>query len=184
MIPSKDEWTIILNKEAMQWGAYNYDKTQDLVRVKVPSLAAAFTERCTFSFQEVTKSQATLVLNWETTSVLIRISVETKSQTLNEIEKTLSEAMEDWYKFSAAAQYHFYELKELDKALEYIDIAIALKAPNPAPWMLKSQILAAQEKYKEAIELAEEAIVICKKSGFEFEIHENEEQISKWQKRI
>ncbi len=184
MIPTENEWTIILNKNAQQWGAYNYESSQDFLRVKVTPLKPAFTERCTYVFQEVTKSTTTLVLNWENTSVPIRISVDTKTQTLLEIESNLKESLSSWYNFSAAAQYHFYELKEFDKALEYIDIAIALKAPNPSPWMLKSQILAAQKKYKEAIVFAEEAIIICKNKGFEFEIHENEEHILQWKKRV
>lgn len=35
-IPEKDKWTIILNKEVGQWGAYNYDKSKDAARVEVP----------------------------------------------------------------------------------------------------------------------------------------------------
>src|ERR1700749_3794262 len=34
-IPGKDDWTIILNKTARQWGAYSYDEKQDLLRFKV-----------------------------------------------------------------------------------------------------------------------------------------------------
>ena len=184
MIPSKNKWIVILNKIAHQWGAYNYDSYQDLLRVEVRLLKIPFTERCTYLFQEVTKSNATLTLNWEYISVPIHISTDTKKQTLGEIDKELGNSFKNWYNFSAAAQYHFYELNELDKAIEYLDIAIALKAPNPSPWMLKSQILAQQKKYSEAINYAKEAIVICKEKNFEFEIHENEEHILKWEKLI
>ena len=31
---SKDEWTIIFNKKADQWGAYDYDEKDDVVKVK------------------------------------------------------------------------------------------------------------------------------------------------------
>lgn len=184
MIPNENHWTIILNKEAKQWGAYNYNTAHDILRIKITPVKSSFTEQCTYAFHKVTKSEATLVLSWENTSIPMKIAVDVKKQTLNEIENKLNESMKDWYNFSAAAQYHFYELKELDKALEYINIAIALKAPNPSPWMLKSQILATQGKYKKAIQLAEEAIIICKKNGFDFEIHENEEHILKWKKRL
>ena len=34
-IPGKDEWTIIFNKTAKQWGAFKYEEGQDALRVKV-----------------------------------------------------------------------------------------------------------------------------------------------------
>jgi hypothetical protein len=34
-IPGKDEWTIILNKETKQWGAYSYKQSEDVLRFKV-----------------------------------------------------------------------------------------------------------------------------------------------------
>ena len=62
-------------------------------------------------------------------------------------------------------------------------LAIALEAPNPAPWMLKSQILASLGRYQEAIAVAEAAIEVCKKEHYAFEIHENEENIRKWKEK-
>tara|TARA_B100000900_G_scaffold160959_1_gene136670 strand:+ start:195 stop:722 length:528 start_codon:yes stop_codon:yes gene_type:complete len=35
-IPDKTTWIIILNKKVNTWGAYAYDSSQDLLRVKVP----------------------------------------------------------------------------------------------------------------------------------------------------
>ena len=35
-IPDETTWTIILNKKVNTWGAYAYDSSQDLLRVKVP----------------------------------------------------------------------------------------------------------------------------------------------------
>jgi hypothetical protein len=37
IIPGEYESTFIFNKIAKQWGAYNYDAKQDILRVKVPS---------------------------------------------------------------------------------------------------------------------------------------------------
>src|ERR1044071_7850835 len=34
MIPGKDEWTVIFNSDAEQWGSYSYDSKQDALRVK------------------------------------------------------------------------------------------------------------------------------------------------------
>ena len=35
-IPNDTEWTLIINKKVNTWGAYAYDSSQDLLRVKVP----------------------------------------------------------------------------------------------------------------------------------------------------
>jgi Protein of unknown function (DUF2911) len=40
-IKNGDEWTIIFNKTANQWGAYEYKEAQDALRVKVKGTAAA-----------------------------------------------------------------------------------------------------------------------------------------------
>src|ERR1700739_4286320 len=37
-IPGQDEWTIILNKNAHQWGAYTYKQDDDILRFKVKNV--------------------------------------------------------------------------------------------------------------------------------------------------
>ena len=180
MIPQKDRWTVILNKTWDQWGAYHYNPNDDVLSIELLAQSIEHVEMCTYTFTEVTKSKGILNLEWETTNIAIPIETKSHIQTLGEIEKAINNSQEYWYTYSAAAQYHFYEYGEAEIALKYIDVAIALEAPNPAPWMLKSQILASLEQYKEAIVVAEDAIEVCKKQNFAFEIHENEENITKW----
>jgi len=182
MIPKKDKWIVILNSDWKQWGAYNYNKDNDVLRIEIIPRKIDYTEMCTYTFVDVSKSKGVLKMAWENLSINLEIETDTRVQAINEINKVLSESTEDWYNFSAAAQYYFYELNEKEKALYYIDIAIALNAPNPSPWMLKSQILASQGKYEEAIVFAEEAIEVSKKNSFLFEVEENEENINKWKK--
>ncbi len=44
-IPGKDEWVIIFNKKAEQWGAFSYKQSDDALRVNVrPGLSNAFNE--------------------------------------------------------------------------------------------------------------------------------------------
>lgn len=67
-IPTKDKWTIVINRTAEQWGAYNYDPEQDVVRVEVSPMAKAHTEALTFEAQG-----SALVLKWGTVAVPIQI---------------------------------------------------------------------------------------------------------------
>jgi hypothetical protein len=36
-IPEKGDWTVIFNKNADQWGSYDYDKAEDVLRITVKS---------------------------------------------------------------------------------------------------------------------------------------------------
>ncbi len=67
-IPGEKEWTIILNSEAKQWGAYSYKVENDVLRVKVKSEAAEMTERMTFMHMD-----SSIYLVWDKTSVPIKI---------------------------------------------------------------------------------------------------------------
>ncbi|MEM9528889.1 MAG: DUF2911 domain-containing protein [Bacteroidota bacterium] len=50
---SKDDWTIIFNKTANQWGAYDYEESQDAARAHgVASPAKAKAERMDFAIDE------------------------------------------------------------------------------------------------------------------------------------
>ncbi len=179
-IPGRSTWTIILNSQWDQWGAYNYDENKDVVRLEVNALPSNFAEMFTISFSKVTTGSGVLSLAWENARVDINIATDTKNNTLQEIGDITDDIRENWQAYSSAAQYYFYELENAKKAMKYIDLAIALEAPNPAPWMLKSQILASEKKYAEAIKQAEVAMKVCKEHGFSYEIEENMVQIKKW----
>ncbi len=72
-IPGEDEWTVIFNKEAAQWGAYEYDMSQDALRVTVDATEGEEAEMMTFSFDEVTDTMGELVLRWADTAVALTI---------------------------------------------------------------------------------------------------------------
>lgn len=60
-IPGENEWTVIFNKDAEQWGAYKYDASRDALRVNVKAEKSPV-------FHETLKmeiSDNNLILNWE-----------------------------------------------------------------------------------------------------------------------
>ncbi len=68
-IPGEKEWTIIFNKEHKQWGAYNYKKDEDALRVTVPAgKAKSFVETFTIG---VENNQVTLA--WENSQVAFNV---------------------------------------------------------------------------------------------------------------
>lgn len=72
-IPNKDNWTIIMNSELGQWGAYNYNSKLDVVRFDVPVTHTSMVyEPFTIEFEQKAQS-AELVMMWDRTKVSIPI---------------------------------------------------------------------------------------------------------------
>jgi hypothetical protein len=68
-IPNEKQWTIIFNKEYDQWGAYNYEKSKDALRVNVKvGKPAEFVETFTIS-----PEKDKIVLKWENSQVEFKV---------------------------------------------------------------------------------------------------------------
>ncbi|RZS91919.1 DUF2911 domain-containing protein [Aquimarina brevivitae] len=68
-IPGEKEWTVILNSELDQWGAYQYDESKDVARIKVPATNDdKALEVFSIAFKPVDKGYH-LVMGWDTTRV-------------------------------------------------------------------------------------------------------------------
>jgi hypothetical protein len=68
-IPNEDEWTIIFNKKHDQWGAFNYNEEDDVLRVKVkPEKTDEFGETFTIDVKD-----NNVVLFWENTKVNFKV---------------------------------------------------------------------------------------------------------------
>jgi len=68
-LPGENEWVIIINK-TIDWGAYKYNKADDVLRVNVkPGKTGSFVE--TFN---IAVDKNNVVLKWENTSVAFKVS--------------------------------------------------------------------------------------------------------------
>jgi len=73
-IPEENEWTIILNKNLGQWGAFSYDETADYLRFNVPvQTIDEMVESFTINFAEVNGTQTVMSMVWNSTKVEIPI---------------------------------------------------------------------------------------------------------------
>ena len=69
-IAKEGEWTIIFNKKADQWGAYDYKEADDALRVKVkPGKASQFAEKMSFTVDK----NGTVSLFWGDTKVDFKV---------------------------------------------------------------------------------------------------------------
>lgn len=129
-IPGKDEWTIILNKETKQWGAYSYKQSEDVLRFKVkPVKLNDRVETFNIAFNNVMLNTARLDLLWGNTRVSINMSTDVDAKVMARIDEAMKSDKKPYYE---AAVYYYENDKDLKKALEWINIAEA--SDQKAPW--------------------------------------------------
>ena len=72
-IPYPDRWTIIINTELGQWGAYEHDSSYDLLKFDVPvAITSQQYEPFTIEFEQKEKTTS-LLMQWDQTKVSIPI---------------------------------------------------------------------------------------------------------------
>lgn len=76
-IPGQDQWTLIFNNAANQWGT-QYDQSKDALRVQVTPESTSSREMLTFLFEEITNEKGTCVLHWAGVRVPFDIEVSPK----------------------------------------------------------------------------------------------------------
>lgn len=72
-IPGENEWTLIFNKVADQWGAFTYNESEDALRIKVKPVSNSNHDWLLYSFTDMTSTTAQLNLIWEKLKVPFKI---------------------------------------------------------------------------------------------------------------
>ncbi len=146
-IPGEDEWTVILSKNADQFGAFQYDAKDDLVRFKVVPIKLAETiDTFTIEFNRIRDDYEVENLIWDKKVVHMQIKIELTSKLVPQIEAALAAPgkKSDGLYFQAATFYYNHD-QDLNKALTWVNAGLA-DQPNIAFEILhlKAQILARQ----------------------------------------
>lgn len=129
-IPGKDAWTIILNKDTKQWGAYTYKEANDILRFTVkPSKAREKVETFTIAFSDVSPAAAKLNLMWANTTVGINMATEVDSKVIASIDQAMQGEKKPYMQ---SAVYYYDNGKDLKKALEWMNAVGA--ADQKTPW--------------------------------------------------
>ena len=121
----KDEWTVILNKIAQQWGAYSYNVKDDVVRVKTKVTAITpAVETFTIDVNDIRDDSATISLAWENTRVAVPFQVDVVGPVQAQIEAVMaSDAAKKPY--VEAAMFYLDHHLDLKKAAAWMEAAIA-----------------------------------------------------------
>lgn len=74
-IPGETEWTVILNKNLNQWGAYSYDEGADVARISVPvGTGGDPLEAFSIAYKEVDDG-IHMIMGWGTLRVAVPITM-------------------------------------------------------------------------------------------------------------
>lgn len=157
-IPGKDEWTIIFNSDAGQWGSFAYDEKKDVLRVKAkPQTVADNQEWLNFNFPTTTENSAQILIRWEKVAVPFTVEIPNlEALMLTKVNAAVAANPTDWNIPLAVARQYAGENKR-DTALTWADKSIKIKETyqNLA---FKTQMLAAAGRKDEALALAEKAL--------------------------
>jgi hypothetical protein len=126
-IPAASQWTMIFSKFTGDWGVYNYDSSEDALRVTVtPQVSAESEERLAYTFDDVTNNAGTVWLRWEKLRVPIKIEVDLPATIKASISDTLRGGKHwDPNAWAAAARWELRNGNP-DTALTYADHSLSL----------------------------------------------------------
>jgi hypothetical protein len=152
-IPNPDEWTIILNSVAKQWGAFNYDSTKDILRFKVKPVENKFFETLTIYFSEVTTSTAVVNIAWEKLKASFDLRINTDSVAYKNIKRAIADAKpDDWVIYAASANYAVDNNVHVNEAMEWVEKSISIKETYYNDFV-KAKLLGKIGEKKEALRL-------------------------------
>ncbi len=161
-IPTKDEWTIVFNGTANQWGSFDYDPAKDTLRVKAkPQWRNESEEWLTYTFDPVGEDSAQVNIRWEKINVPFTVKVpDVAAATMTKLKAAVTNAKpEDWQTPMQAGAYLINNPNPADdqQGLAWIDQSIKVKETfrNLAA---KANALYKLGKKEEAFAVADQAI--------------------------
>lgn len=165
-IPGQNEWTVIIHQDKSQWGTYAYDAKNDVARVTVkPEANPRTVETFAIGFNDLTATSATLNLAWENVRVPVKLTVDTVGLVVPQIDAALAaQTQPNAMLLFSSAMFYFENGLDLNKALEWMNAAIAARPGQM--WMVyrKGLILAKMGDKAGAKAAAEESIALAEKA--------------------
>jgi hypothetical protein len=164
-IPGKENWTIILNTDTLAYGAYNYDKAKDIIRIEVPSQRTErYYEALTIDIDFI-PNDARIYISWLNTQVSFDIITGLDKKILSFIRENLilhNSTNPEHYEL--AIMYYLWHQQDRKQLMKFIDRGIELK--NDRIWYYwKVEELMKDKRYSEARTAAESGIAVIRDSS-------------------
>jgi len=171
-VPGKTEWTVTFSQN-----------DQKVMSLKIMPVAYPIhVETLSIQFEKITETSADLQILWEKTLIAIPMAFKTDEQVMAQIEsfaKNPEASLANAY--YQAASYYLNTGRDLNKALEWVNKAIAVNDGFFWQHRTKALILAGLGKYKEAIASAQVSTEKSKAAGNADYPRLNDKSIAEWQ---
>lgn len=172
-IPGESEWTIIITKDLTVTSEDAYKKENDVARFQVkPSKLNYSVETFTIEVSNMKNNEASLDLKWENTAVSIKVTADYDARIAKQIEEVMAK---DTRPYAGAANYYLETGRDLNKALDWMNKAIA--SYPKAYWNLlaKAKIQVALKDYNGAMATSMESWTLAKEGNNDAYVKMNEE---------
>jgi len=161
-IPAQDEWTFIITHQLDVTSPAAYKQDLDVLRVKAAAHDLPFAlETFTILFADVTSNSCNLQIIWDKTAVSFPIRTDIDTRIMTQIDNALNKDNRPYY---TAAVYYVDNGKDLSKALEWFDKAIAQDPTAFYAVYQKARCQAKMGKKQEAIATAKRSIELSKQA--------------------
>lgn len=159
-IPGQDKWTLILNKQPKQWGAYFYKQEEDLLRFEVKPQTGPATEWMAFTMTPAGPDSAVIEMTWDTLRVPFTVKADVDRMVWSELDRALA-GKPDAEVYLTAVHYALEKGARLDEAMAWTDKALALQESF---WghEYKAKLLKRQGRVDEAVQHLDKAMALAK----------------------
>jgi len=165
-IPTADEWTIIVSKDAKLQSWTDYKQANDVARFTAkPESIPDTIETFTIELGDVKGASGTLNFLWDKTRMPVKLTTDGVNQVSKQLEAAVSARtpLDPRTAYQAAA-FYYDNNKDMNQAAKWIDQALQKNPDAYFMYYKKAQIQAKLGNKKEAIIAAQKAIDILKKS--------------------
>ncbi|WP_445382668.1 DUF2911 domain-containing protein [Robiginitalea sp. IMCC43444] len=180
--PYKDYWDVVFHKNTEHWGdgrdAYRPEEDQFRLRLK-PETTPVVQENFQISFDEITHNSMQMIWHWDKLRLQIPISVNTDAVMEAQLRQALTEtaSAQTWYE---AARYLQEQNKDPQRALGYVEQALAKGGDTYYFHRVRSLLLAKLGRFREAITAAGISRELALAEGKDEFVRMNEKNIEKW----
>jgi len=178
-IPEAGSWTIIITRQLDVTSPAAYRQDQDVARIKVDVRELPFSiETFTIIFANVNPSGCDMQMLWENTMVTLPITTDVDTKVMAQIDDAMNK---DTHPYFTAAFYYLENGKDLNKALEWFDKAIAQQPTAFYAVYQKARCQAKMGKKQDAIATAKKSIELSKQAKNDDYVALNEKLIASLQ---
>jgi hypothetical protein len=157
-IPDQEEWTVIFNSVAEQWGSFNYNRDLDSLRIKVKPRKAPHQETFQIDIPEIGSDTLVIRLRWEEVEVPFTVQAEVAKIAIGKAREFVASATPADSRMVWNWANYFYHNEY--NTLEALTWASKLAEQAPIYWThaLHARLLAQNGRPAEALEEAEKAL--------------------------